>query len=59
METEIVGWLADREAVMRAYAQTPPRRRRRTSVVAIVGTKMTVAGIVALVFELVERTPAL
>jgi hypothetical protein len=55
METEIVGWLADREEARRAHAKIPPHRRRRTSVMAIVGAMMTVACIAALVFELVER----
>ena len=52
METEIVGWLADREEAMRAYAKTLPCRRRRTSTVVVVGAVMTVACIAAMV----ERT---
>jgi hypothetical protein len=59
METEIVGWLADREEAMRAHAKTLPRRRWRKSVIVIVGAMMTVACITALVFELVERTVVL
>jgi hypothetical protein len=59
METEIVGWLADREEAIRTHAKTLPCRRRRTSAVVIVGATMTVACIAALVFELVERTVAL
>jgi hypothetical protein len=59
METEIVGWLADREEAIRAHAKTLPRRRWRTSTVVIVGSMMTVACIAALVFELVERTVVL
>jgi len=55
METEIVGWLADREEAMRAYAKTLPSRRRRINAVIIVEAMMTVACIAALVFELVER----
>ena len=57
METEIVGWLADREETIRAHPKTC--RRRRTSTVAIVGAMMTVACIAALFFELVERTVVL
>jgi hypothetical protein len=59
METEIVGWLADREEAIRAHAKTLPCRRRRTSAVVIVGAMMTVACIAALVFELVERSVVL
>ena len=59
METEVVGWLADREEATRAYAKTLPCRRWRTSAVVIVGAMMTVACIAALVFELVERTVVL
>ena len=55
METEVVGWLADREEAMRTCAKTQPYRRRRTGTVVIVGAMMTVACIAALVFELVER----
>ena len=55
METEIVGWLADREEAIRAHAETLSCRRRRTSAVVIVGAMITVACIAALVFELVER----
>jgi hypothetical protein len=55
METEVVGWLADREEAIRAYAKILPHRRRRTSAAAIVGAMMTVACIAVLVFELVER----
>jgi hypothetical protein len=55
METEVVGWLADREEAMRTWAKTQPHRRRRTGTVVIVGAMMTVAYIAALVFELVER----
>jgi hypothetical protein len=55
METEVVGWLADREEAIRAYANTLPHRRRRASTVVIVGAMMTVACIAALVFELLER----
>ena len=56
MEPEIVGWLADREEAIRAYARTLLCPRRRASVVAIAGATLTVAGLAALVFELVERT---
>ncbi len=60
METEIVGWLADREEAIRAHAKTLPCRRwRRSAVVIIVGAMMTVACIAALFFELVERTVVL
>jgi hypothetical protein len=59
METEIVGRLADGEEAMRAYAKTASCRRRRTSIVAIVGAMISVACIAAPVFELVERTAAL
>jgi len=59
METEIVGWLADREEAIRAHAKTPPCRRRRTNAVVIVGAMMTVACIAALVFELIERAAVL
>jgi hypothetical protein len=55
METEIVGWLADRQEAMRAHAKTLPYRRQRTGAIMIVGAMMTVACIAALVFELVER----
>jgi hypothetical protein len=56
METDVVGWLADREEAIRAYAKTLPHRRRRTGTVVFVGAMMTVACIAALVvFELVER----
>src|SRR6476646_8154681 len=43
METEIVGWLADREEATRAHAKTLPCRRRHASAVVIVGAMMTVA----------------
>ena len=59
MESEIVGWLADREEATRAHAKTLPCRHWRTSAVAIVAAMMTVACIAALVFELVERTVVL
>jgi hypothetical protein len=59
METEIVGWLADREEAIRAYAKTLPCRRRRTSAFVIAGTMMTVACIAALVFEWIERAVVL
>jgi hypothetical protein len=55
METQIVGWLADREEAIRAHAKTLPCQRRGTSAVVVVGAMMTVACIAALVFELVER----
>jgi hypothetical protein len=58
METEIVGWLADREEATRAHVKTLPCRHWRTSAVAM-AAMMTVACIAALVFELVERTVAL
>jgi len=56
METEIVGWLADREEAIRAHAKTLPRRRGRTSAVVIVGAIMAFAFVAVLAFELVERT---
>jgi hypothetical protein len=59
METEIVGWLADREEEIRAHAKTLPCQRRRASAVVIVGAMMTVACMAALVFKLVERTVVL
>jgi hypothetical protein len=37
METEIVGWLADREEAIRAYAKTLPCRRQRTKAVVNCG----------------------
>ena len=58
METEIVGWLADREEATRAHVKTLPCRHWRTNAVAM-AAMMTVACIAALVFELVERTVAL
>jgi len=59
METEIVGWLADREEAIRAHAKTLPCRRQRTSAVVIVGAMITVACIAALAFELIERAAVL
>jgi hypothetical protein len=56
METEIVAWLADREAAIRTNAKTLPCRRRRSIALVIVGATMTAACIAALVFELIERT---
>jgi len=59
METEIVGWLADREQAIRAHVKTLPCRRGRTSAIVIAGAIMAFAFIAVLAFELVERTPAL
>ena len=59
METEIVGWLADREEAAGAHAKTLPCRRRRTSEVVVAGAMMTVACIAALAFEWVERNVVL
>jgi hypothetical protein len=56
METEIVGWLADREEAIRAYAKAQPCRRRRSIAIVVVGATMTAACIAVLVFELIERT---
>ena len=55
METEIVGWLADREEAIRAHTKTLPCRRRRASAVVVAGAMLTVASLAALVFGLVER----
>lgn len=56
MEPAVVGWLADREEAIRAYASTRPRGPRRKSAVVIAGATLTVASLAVLVFELVERT---
>ena len=48
METEIVGWLADREAAIRAHMRALPPRRRPARATVIAGVVAAVAFIAAI-----------
>jgi hypothetical protein len=48
MEIEIVGWLADREAAIRAHMSGLPPRRRPAGVTVIAGVVAAVAFIAAI-----------